>query len=79
MRREGDFWHAYYDFTHKGGPETLLGAIRISAIEKDPDRMAAFFLMMQDVVSDLIFEQTGVRPQWTSFRPEPEDKRGGSA
>lgn len=56
----------------------FLGSIMVGAVAGHPERKAAFMDMMRDVVSDIIEEQTGVRPAWGGATPAPEHERAGN-
>ena len=75
MREEGDLWNAYY-----ARPGTMDGAIFLGSIRKafvvQAPRKIVFMHLMQQAVSDIIEETTGMRP---SELPEPEHERGGHA
>lgn len=81
MRQEGGNWNAYYAMpsTAKQEPPIFLGSIRMGAVIRNPERKAAFMDMMRDVVSDIIEEQTGVRPEWGDPKGAPEHERAGNA
>jgi hypothetical protein len=57
----------------------LLGSIATKAI-RTPERKEEFMTLMMEVMSDLIEESGGVRPEWPN-PPEdaPEHERSGSA
>lgn len=79
MRAEGQFWNAYYAL-----PDTMQSAIFLGGIQmrfvQDQNRKQAFMSLMKEAVSDLIEEETGVRPDWPDgAQPAPEHERSGSA
>jgi hypothetical protein len=67
MRHEGNFWNAYYALPGTMEGAILLGSIAMKFVQ-DAERKAAFMHLMREAVSDILEEQTGVRPTW----PEPE-------
>lgn len=77
MREEGTNWVAYYALTDTMKDAICLGSIRMGAITTNPERKQAFMGMMRDIVSDLIEEQTGIRPQWGGPDLAPEHERSG--
>lgn len=46
----------------------FIGSVVMAGIVGHPDRKATFMKMMREIVSDIIENQTGMRPVW----PEPE-------
>lgn len=77
MRHEGQWWKAYYAMagTMEGAVE--LGSIRIGAVEDERNKRA-FMDLMRNVVSDIIENETGQRPEWPDgTRPAPEHERAG--
>lgn len=79
MRVEGKFWNAYYALTDTMDDAILLGSIGMVAVTGNPDRKDAFVTMMRDVVSDILEEKIGVRPDWGQPHAAPEHERAGSA
>ncbi len=79
MREEGSNWVAYYALKETMDGAIYLGSIRMGAITANSERKQAFMDMMRDIVSDLIEEQTGVRPQWGGAARAPEHERSGNA
>lgn len=78
MRQEGNTWNAYYGLPDNIEDPVFLGSICMSAVVNNPDRKAAFMEMMRDIVSDIIEEETGVRPTWTGPVGAPEHERAGN-
>lgn len=76
LRQEGLWWHAYYAFPETMVDANLLGSIRLTAVA-NPERKAAFMQLMQDVVSDLIEDAAGARPNWDDPHRAPEHERSG--
>jgi len=81
MRREGNFWNAYYAM-----PDTMEGAVLLGSIgivfvsggEYQQRRKEAFMAFMQDCVSDILEDQIGTRPEWPDeAHPAPESERSG--
>ena len=79
MREEGGNWNAYYSLAGTMADAIPLGSIRMGAIVGNPERKQAFMDMMRDIVSDLIEENTGIRPTWGGPETAPEHERAGSA
>ena len=79
MRQEGDNWNAYYALPDSMDEPIFLGSVRMGAIANNPERKQAFMGMMRDIVSDIIEEQTGIRPTWGGPQAAPEHERAGSA
>lgn len=79
MRQEAGYWCAYYAVPHDMKEALLLGSIRMSAVVKNKQLKSDFMSMMQDMVSDIIEEQTGTRPQWGEPTAAPEHERSGNA
>jgi hypothetical protein len=79
MRQEGGNWNAYLAPPDTMEKPLFLGSIRMGAIMRNPERKAAFMDMMRDVVSDIIEEQTGIRPSWGGPCSAPEHERAGTA
>ena len=78
MRREGDCWSAYYAMPGTMLGAVFLGSIRIAAVTGNDERKAAFMQMMQDVVSDILEEVVGARPEWPDGpKPAPDNERTG--
>lgn len=77
MRHEGAMWNAYYAMPGTMDGALLLGSIAMRFVE-NVDRKNAFMDMMRDAVSDVIFEQTGLRPTWPEgVQSAPEHERAG--
>jgi len=79
MRVEGDRWNAYYALPDTMEEPIFLGSIRMGAVTNDLARKQAFMDMMRDIVSDIIEQNTGIRPQWGGPERAPEHERSGSA
>lgn len=79
MRHEGQNWNAYYALPDSMSEPIFLGSIRMGAVVNSPERKQRFMDMMRDVVSDLIEQETGVRPEWGGPQPAPEHERAGEA
>lgn len=77
MREEGPNWVAYYTVPDSMEGALLLGSIRMGAVTDRPERKQQFMDLMREVVSDLIEEQTGVRPKWGGPHAAPEHERSG--
>lgn len=79
MRREGNYWNAYYALPGSMDNAIFLGSIGMGAITGNRERKYAFMEMMRGVVSDIIEEQTGVRPAWGGPVGAPTHERAGTA
>lgn len=79
MRQEGGNWVAYYALPDSMEEAIFLGSIRVNAVTDNPERKHAFMAMMRDIVSDIIEEQTGVRPTWGGPTTAPEHEKAGKA
>ena len=79
MRKEGDFWNAYYALKDTMDGALLLGSIRMAAVVENRSRKDAFMKMMQDIVSDILEDGFGERPEWGEPKPGPESERSGHA
>lgn len=80
MRVEGNYWVAYYNLTDTMEGTLELGRIAMTAVSpQHRDRRHAFMAMMQDVVSDILEERCGRRPDWNGPRDVPEYERAGRA
>jgi hypothetical protein len=79
LRVEGHFWVAYYALPNTMKDAILLGQVQMQFVQ-DKDRKDAFISLMQEAVSDIIAERTGVRPVWSNGpQPAPEAERSGHA
>jgi hypothetical protein len=78
LRVEGDNWSAYYAM-----PDTMVDALHLASIRmklvERADRKDAFMSLMRDVVTDILEETVGKRPDWGGPQSAPEHERGGSA
>lgn len=79
MRQEGGNWNAYYALPDSMQDPVFLGSIRMAAVANNPERKAAFMLMMREIVSDIFEETVGARPEWGGPIEAPEHERAGSA
>ena len=78
LRHEGNFWNAYYALVGSMDGALLLGSIAMAAVTNNPDRKEAFMDMMRGVVSDLLEQNVGVRPDWPDEpQTAPEHERAG--
>ena len=79
LRREGDWWVAYY-----AKPDTMegahrLGSILITLVDGDDAIRQGFMDLMRSVVGNLIEDVLGERPDWKGETPAPEHERSGNA
>lgn len=79
MRQEGDNWCAYYALPDNMEEAIFLGSIKMNAVTGNRERKESFMDMMRDVVSDIIKNETGIRPEWGGAKSAPEHERSGSA
>lgn len=80
LREEGINWNAYYALSDTLADAIFLGSIARRFIVDNPARRATFIKLMQEGVSDLIFESTGMRAAWPDgIQPAPEHERSGNA
>lgn len=79
MRVEGRNWTAYYALTDTMDGALFLGSIAMAAVTDSPDRKQAFMDMMRDVVSDILEEKLGSRPDWNEPQGAHEHERAGRA
>lgn len=79
MRQEGKFWMAYYALNNTMEGAVFLGSVAVGGIADHPERKEAFMMIMRDIVSDILEERLGHRPDWGNPRPGPEHERGGNA
>jgi hypothetical protein len=79
MRQEGGNWTAYYAENETMDDAIFLGSIRMGAITGNQERKSSFMDMMRSVVSDIIEEKTGIRPEWGGEKSAPEHERAGNA
>ena len=79
MRHEGGNWNAYYALLSGMDEAIFLGSIRMGAVTHNPERKEAFMQMMRDIVSDIIEEQSGRRPNWGGPTTAPEHEKAGEA
>ena len=79
MRHEGNNWNAYYALPNSMEDPIFLGSIRMTAITNNQERKQSFMQMMRDIVSDIIEDETGIRPTWGDPTMAPEHERSGEA
>lgn len=79
MRQEGDRWNAYYALTNTMDGAIFLGSILMAAVADNAERKQSFIDLMRDIVSDIICEKAGIRPEWGGIESAPEHERAGSA
>jgi len=78
MRQEGGNWNAYYAMPDSMEGAIFLGSIRMGAVVGHADRKKAFMDLMRGIVTDIIEEKTGHRPEWPDEpTPAPEHERSG--
>lgn len=78
LRREGNFWNAYYALPDTMAEALLLGSIQIRFITGNQERKDAFIGLMREALSDILEEKTGVRPTWPDGpQPAPEHEKAG--
>ena len=80
MRQEGGFWVAYYAMPETMDGAIFLGSISMGAISgHNGHRKANFMDMMRDIVSEIIEDKTGIKPEWGGETTAPEHERAGNA
>ena len=79
MRQEGGNWNAYYADSDSMKDALFLGSVKMNAIIGRPAIKKAFMAVMQEIVSDIIEEATGHRPDWGGEHAAPEHERSGNA
>ena len=76
LRQEGNFWNAYY-----ADPDTMDGAHLLASVAmagvQNPVHKALFMELCRGIVSDLLAEATGVKPEWNEPETAPEHERAG--
>ena len=80
FRTKGTLWVAYYALpgTMKGA--LFLGSIVMAGVVDHPARKQLFMgLLAQDIVADILREQTGGDVHWLAAQRAPETERGGRA
>jgi len=78
IRKEGDVINAYYAMPGTMKDALWLSSITCSAAER-PEVFEAFKNLGREIVGQILFEVTGVRPSWGGEQPAPEHERAGSA
>lgn len=77
MRHEGKFWNAYYALPGSMDDAILLGSVAMRFVGT-PERRTQFMDFMREAVSDVIFDEVGVRPTWLEgAHPAPEHEKAG--
>lgn len=78
MRVEGNFWNAYVAAQDSMEGAELIGSIAFVCVQ-DEDRRAAFLRFMSECFEAIVYDITGVEPEFTEIRPAPEHERSGRA
>ena len=80
MRQEGGNWVAYYAMNETMDGAIFLGSIVMAGISgHNGHRKANFMDMMRDIVSEIIEDKTGIKPEWGGEIAAPEHERAGNA
>ena len=77
FRHEGSMWNAYWakPLTMEGAH--LLGSIRMSFVEENPELRASFIELMRECMSHVMVEVAGINPEWKEEQPAPEHEKSG--
>lgn len=78
LRHEGSMWSAYIAKRETMDGATLIGSIAMSAVVDNPARKQAFQQMMTDVLSDIVEDIFGTKPEMLT-RQAPEHEKAGNA
>jgi hypothetical protein len=78
LRKEGEFWNAYWSSSpHNLDKALLIGCIRLNCMT---DKIRENFMeMMKDAFAVHVENITGETPTWSAPRTAPENERGGNA
>jgi len=79
LRVEGEWWNAYVAHAGTMDGAHKVGSILMVAVRDNEARKKAFMKLMQDVMSDVLKEATGLRPLWFEAQAAPEHERAGNA
>lgn len=79
LRREGEWWNAYYARQDTMEGAFLIGSIRIGIATKSPEIKQAFMDLMKNVVAYGLEEVVGQVPSWNEPQDAPESERAGNA
>ncbi len=77
LRHEGEAWNAYYALPGTMKDAIFLGSIRMAAVRGNEARKTIFMDLMRELVGDIIFDATGIRPTWGGPQTAPEHERSG--
>lgn len=77
LRREGNWWNAYYAQQNTMEDAVLIGSIQIGAVIANTECKALFMVLMQGVVSEFIKEKTGFTVKWNKPEKGSEHERAG--
>lgn len=78
LRHEGEWWNAYYAMPDTMADAIHLGSVKMSAVQQNDAVKQGFMDLMRLLVSDIIQDSTGVRPQWPDGpQTAPESERSG--
>lgn len=79
MRREGNYWKAYFAQIGTMDNAIFLASIRFDFIEDNETIKEQFIEIVQCCVSDIVEKISSVRPDWADREPAPEHERGGNS
>jgi hypothetical protein len=78
LRHEGSMWNAYLADRNTMNKATLVGSIAMAAVVNNPLRKQAFQQMMTEVLSDMVEEFFGVKPEMRTQEAPEHEKAGHS-
>lgn len=78
MRQEGGNWVAYFAKNETMKDAIFIGSISLSALTSK-ERKDEFRNLMRDIVSDIIEDLSGVKPEWGDVTSAPEHEKSGNA
>ena len=79
MRQEGGNWVAYYAMNETMDGAIFLGSIVMAGIIGHSGHKENFMNIMRDIVSEIIEDKTGIKPEWGGEITAPEHERSGNA
>lgn len=75
LRREGEYWNAYYALNDSMEGAVLLGSINLRIVGPYTDIEQRFIELMQQIITKLFEEKFGVRATWGEPENAPEHER----
>ena len=79
MRREGNFWKAYFAQIGTMDNAFFLAQIRFDLVEGNDALKEQFIEIARLCVSDIVEKISTIRPDWADPEPAPEHERGGTS